>query len=387
MAFKKPLPEWKQPGIRPPESKIKEGYQVLDKPPAAWMNWQMNTTYEALQELQEKAAEKEDVSKALGEAKAYTDEKVADIDLTQISPESIGAAKKSDLDAHAADSVKHITVAERAAWNGKADVKHTHDASDITTGTMAAARLPAATTTGHGVVKLYDGVDGGSGNYLAASPLAVKQVYDEMMLVKQSAVDGKGKVAEAINGMGGGPVSVNNTFDQLAAAIKTIKKGDVLELNFYERRVSDSPEWRYYTVAEASVKKFLVFTSRTLYTGDPKFNSQMVITNSEAEIELYIQDSKGTRVRIFNVYNFNTYESERRVINDIEIDLRKTGREVVGYSSRIGDNYGRVEEFDLPTNFDRANGIKIVYGLRLRRAGNERDDGCEMSLIGTLAYQ
>ncbi|CAH8718373.1 pyocin knob domain-containing protein [Paenibacillus thiaminolyticus] len=117
MAFQKPLPEWKQPGIRPPDSKIKEGYQVLDKPPAAWMNWQMNTTYEALQELQEKAAEKEDISQALGEAKAYADEKVADIDLTQISPESIGAAKKADLDAHAADTVKHITVAERAAWN------------------------------------------------------------------------------------------------------------------------------------------------------------------------------------------------------------------------------------------------------------------------------
>ncbi|WII36907.1 pyocin knob domain-containing protein [Paenibacillus thiaminolyticus] len=117
MAFQKPLPEWKQPGIRPPESKIKEGYQVLDKPPAAWLNWQMNTTYEALQELQEKAAEKEDVSEALGEAKAYTDEKVADIDLTNISPESIGAAKQADLDAHAADAVKHITVAERAAWN------------------------------------------------------------------------------------------------------------------------------------------------------------------------------------------------------------------------------------------------------------------------------
>lgn len=80
MAFQKPLPEWKQPGIRPPESKIKEGYQVLDKPPAAWMNWQMNTTYEALEELQDKAAEKEDVSQALGEAKAYTDEKTKNLE-------------------------------------------------------------------------------------------------------------------------------------------------------------------------------------------------------------------------------------------------------------------------------------------------------------------
>ncbi|NKI24051.1 hypothetical protein HFN20_23040 [Paenibacillus dendritiformis] len=38
--------------------------------------------------------------------------------------------------------------------------------------------------------------------------------------LKQSVVDGKGKVAGAINDMGGGPVSANNTFDELAAAIR-----------------------------------------------------------------------------------------------------------------------------------------------------------------------
>ncbi|CAH8772980.1 tail fiber protein [Paenibacillus dendritiformis] len=261
MAFLKPLPEWKQPGIRPPESKIKEGYQVLDKPPAAWLNWQMNTTYEALQELQEKAAEKEDVSEALGEAKAYTDEKVADIDLTKISPESIGAAKKADLDAHAADAVKHITAAERTAWNGKADVKHTHDASDIVSGTINTGRLPGATTKQFGVCKLYDGIDGGvgAGNYLAASPLAVKQVYDEMMLVKQSVVDGKGQVAAAINGKGGGPVSSASTFPELAAGVNRISMGGYYPI-WVDEKITAEYQIRNIDLVTITNPKIVIFS-------------------------------------------------------------------------------------------------------------------------------
>jgi len=36
-----------------------------------------------------------------------------------LTPESIGAAKKSDFDAHVQDTTKHVTAAERNAWNGK----------------------------------------------------------------------------------------------------------------------------------------------------------------------------------------------------------------------------------------------------------------------------
>ncbi|MCE5168960.1 hypothetical protein LQV63_06515 [Paenibacillus profundus] len=67
MAFQKPLPEWKKQGIRPPESKITEGYNVMDKPPAAWMNWHMNTTYEALEELQNNAVSKEDITQVIAD--------------------------------------------------------------------------------------------------------------------------------------------------------------------------------------------------------------------------------------------------------------------------------------------------------------------------------
>src|SRR5699024_12170939 len=51
--FKKPLPEWNEPGIEPPQSKKNEGWRAGDKPPAAWHNWWMNTSYEALKEMRE----------------------------------------------------------------------------------------------------------------------------------------------------------------------------------------------------------------------------------------------------------------------------------------------------------------------------------------------
>lgn len=119
MAFEKELPQWKEKGVKPPQSKLDEGWKVQDKPPAAWLNWQMNKTYEALKEVQEKAAEKTEVASAIEDTKKYTDQKVAGIDLTKITPDSIGATKKTDFDTHTADKTKHITADERNAWNAK----------------------------------------------------------------------------------------------------------------------------------------------------------------------------------------------------------------------------------------------------------------------------
>ncbi|BFH66263.1 hypothetical protein J27TS7_11090 [Paenibacillus dendritiformis] len=162
--------------------------------------------WSAFLEQETTAGSAEKVAQALKEAKAYTDEKASDAPVKSVN------GKTGD-------------VALTAADVGAAPKEHKHDASDITTGTMAAARLPAATTTGHGVVRLYDGVDGLAPNYSAASPVAVKQVYDELLLVKQSVVDGKGVIAEAINGKGGGPVSAYSTFPELAAGVNRIQTG------------------------------------------------------------------------------------------------------------------------------------------------------------------
>lgn len=62
MSFKKPLPTWKAQGIQPPEHKLEEGWKAQDKPPAGWLNWQANTTFEALKELQDNAIDHRDVT-------------------------------------------------------------------------------------------------------------------------------------------------------------------------------------------------------------------------------------------------------------------------------------------------------------------------------------
>lgn len=62
MSFDKQVPTWSAAGVEPPESKKQEGWQVNDKPPAAWLNWFMSLTAESLKELQQKAAEKSDIT-------------------------------------------------------------------------------------------------------------------------------------------------------------------------------------------------------------------------------------------------------------------------------------------------------------------------------------
>jgi hypothetical protein len=61
MPFEEQLPEWNSPGVEPPASKKNTGWQAGEKPAADYWNWQMHRTYKALQELQQKAAEKADV--------------------------------------------------------------------------------------------------------------------------------------------------------------------------------------------------------------------------------------------------------------------------------------------------------------------------------------
>ncbi|MCY9758984.1 phage tail protein [Paenibacillus alvei] len=201
MAFEKELAEWGAKGIQPPESKRAKGWEVEDRPPADWLNWQMNRTYEAMKEIQEKAAEKEEVIKVLNDSKKYTDEKVKDIDLTKITPESIGAAKKADFDAHVQDTTKHVTAAERDDWNSKAAGSHKHDASDIATGTMAADRLPGASVSVAGIVQLSTATSGTRTN-VAATESAVKAAMDKANEAFQSGVEWRGRIAGAINAKG-----------------------------------------------------------------------------------------------------------------------------------------------------------------------------------------
>lgn len=128
MPFTKELPEWGNPGQRPPQTSIDQGYKPMDHPPADWFNWYQYTAYQALKELQTIGATKEDVSSAVSDAKAYTDkhEKRTDnphkttkeqVGLGNV--ENVQQASKVDFDSHTNDNDRHITATERTNWNAK----------------------------------------------------------------------------------------------------------------------------------------------------------------------------------------------------------------------------------------------------------------------------
>lgn len=73
--FKKALPIWLSQGNAPSDSLTKEGWKVKDHPPASVFNWNWNTTYNALKELQEKSALDKDLSKTTNDLKTHVDNK------------------------------------------------------------------------------------------------------------------------------------------------------------------------------------------------------------------------------------------------------------------------------------------------------------------------
>ncbi|BFH15904.1 tail fiber protein [Paenibacillus melissococcoides] len=174
----------------------------------------------------------EKVVQALEEAKAYTDDKTSNID----APVKAVNGKTGDV-VLTADDV------------GAAPKDHKHDASDINSGTIAAARLPSATTGAKGIVQLSDAVNSTS-TTLAATTNAVKKAYDEALAAKQSGVDAKQQTVDAINSKGGN-ASTNDSWASLAAAIRGIRQAtgslDVSSTflrNFrYDYASSNGPEY------------------------------------------------------------------------------------------------------------------------------------------------
>lgn len=80
MQFNEKLPEWQEPGVEPPASKRQNGWQISDKPPAAWLNWFFNRVYKVLQEIRNKFDEMA--------TKEYVDKKSTRIFLSSTPPEN-----------------------------------------------------------------------------------------------------------------------------------------------------------------------------------------------------------------------------------------------------------------------------------------------------------
>lgn len=144
MAFKRPLPEWNNPGVEPPQSKKDVGWLGREKPPAQWHNWFQHLVFKALEELQQNAAHvtfgataptSPDVNdlwvdtsgtpvlvlKAWDGTQWITvgavnsvNGKTGNVELTAAD---VGAASLTAFNEHLNDSVRHITQSERSNWN------------------------------------------------------------------------------------------------------------------------------------------------------------------------------------------------------------------------------------------------------------------------------
>ncbi|MFW5436259.1 hypothetical protein [Paenibacillus apiarius] len=156
---------------------------------------------------------------------------ISNIDLSKITPESIGAETPTGAQ-EKANAAAAASVPVNGAVNKHGFMNVIADGQTIglmgsTTSFMGFYPTGTSTRAGYigasrpnepsavvlaadaGILALY-----GTGIYLNN-----RDVVSELDQLKQSVVDGKGKVAGAINDKGGGPVSANSTFDQLAAAI------------------------------------------------------------------------------------------------------------------------------------------------------------------------
>ncbi|NKI23257.1 hypothetical protein HFN20_18830 [Paenibacillus dendritiformis] len=369
MAFQKPLPEWKQPGIRPPESKIKEGYQVLDKPPAAWLNWQMNTTYEALQELQEKAAEKEDVSQALGEARAYTDEKTKNLEApvksvnsktgdVVLTPEDIGAVPKignptisgnlsvtqrvqsAFLQAESAGGLAGIFAANGTVSAPK-DVYVEFKTRGVNGPRSGYIGLPNPAAPDD-IVLHSD--NGGISLHAPNKKVLINgiDVVGELNQVKQSGVDARSKIAGAINAKGV-PASANDSFEQLVQKIGKIQTGQLIDVSAYLQiwDVGSKTEVLFKIPSGTKKARYLPFMSSYGELWRSYYDT------SDANFDISVRDRTGKRITLLRC----DYPSDT-VINIYQLDFKISERLIEVHSRMDNQQTLRQETVAIPMDFD-----------------------------------
>lgn len=202
----------------------------------------------------------EDVEEAEQRANAYTDEKVQDLGST-ITPGQIGATSKTEFDTHVNDTGLHVTAQKQQEWDNKANGVHQHVASDITSGTIAAARLPAATTSAAGISKLNNSITSPSTTEAAAAA-AVKQVNDKF----SDMIRVSNGVVEVNNGSGWVPV--------MSSVIKSIQRG-IVTLTTVPQNI---------TISAVNINKAVVQLS-SLYSAS-EMGSSYTITHTNISAQL-----------------------------------------------------------------------------------------------------
>ncbi|BFH11190.1 phage tail protein [Bacillus cereus] len=195
------------------------------------------------------------IEQGIKDAFQYTDDKTANI---QVPVKSVNN-KTGDVVLDADDV-------------GAAPKEHNHDASAITSGTIAAERLPLGSTSAAGIVQL-SAATNGTRTSVAATESAVKAAYDEALAAKQSGVDAKNQIVGAINSKGGN-ASTNYSWATLTAAIQGLQqaKGDLALTSAFFDMLGN-----YNSISTMFIKKDnnIVLIKQTSSGAPPKFQSEL----------------------------------------------------------------------------------------------------------------
>lgn len=223
-----------------------------------------------------------------------------------LTPESIGAAKKSDLDSHIQDNTKHVTAAKQDAWNAKetpegaqakanqaetnaknyaAPKEHAHDASAITSGIFASARLP-----------LLDAVNSTSTQH-AATANAVKVAYDRAEQAFTSGVSAKQGLVDSLNAIGV-PASTNEEWSTLNGKVRQGGAIKTAVINDGDSQAWAEKEYLKPIVSFPAGTKLITFNSAP---GDEVYtyvNPGGSVPSRGYVTSFYLQDSAGARMTL-----------------------------------------------------------------------------------------
>lgn len=145
-----------------------------------------------------------------------------------LTPESIGAAKKSDFDTHVQDNNRHIAPSERSSWNAKESTEGSQSKAN-TAETNAknhanAVASQAETNAKNASLPRTGGTINGDLAVTNTLYVASRDVLYEIDQAKQSGVEAKNRIAGAINAKGV-PASAADDFPTLAWKIGQITTG------------------------------------------------------------------------------------------------------------------------------------------------------------------
>lgn len=210
MPFIKALPEWKNAGTKPPQSKIDAGWLIGEKPVAAWWNWHLYNTYYALQELQLNAVHNEKLGAASGVATLGSDGK-----LTAAQLPAIGSAQITDGSITNNDLATDVKVGSLATLTTTAKTTVVAAVNELKTSTDAKIPLTQRAAA-NGVATL----DGSS-----KVPIVQMPVLPTANIADGSITDAK--------------LATDNKVGSLAALLTTSKGSVVLAINEVDTDVTN----------------------------------------------------------------------------------------------------------------------------------------------------